>query len=201
MNYQDIFKHINDCVAVYKAVNNGKDFVFTEFNSAAEKYEKIKKKDLIGKNVKEVFPGIEEFGLLKVFQRVWKSGKSEFFPVHFYEDNRIKAWRENYIYKLPDGQVLAIYNDLTETNQREEEVKKDKERFKEFIEMLPEMVCEADLDGNIVLANIQAFKQFQLTQKDLDEGITLDKLFTPRDLRRARVNLKKKIEGLDIRTQ
>lgn len=201
MNYQDIFKHINDCVAVYKAVNNGKDFVFTEFNCAAEKLEKVKKKDVIGKNVKEVFPGIEEFGLLEVFQRVWKSGKSELFPVHFYEDNIIKAWRENYVYKLPDGQVMAVYNDLTETKLREEEVEKDKERFKEFIEMLPEMVCEADLDGNIILANIQAFKQFQFTQKDLDKGITLDKLFIPQDLRRARVNLKKKIEGLDIPTQ
>ena len=201
MDYQDIFKHINDCVAVYKAVNNGKDFIFTEFNSAAEKLEKVKKKDLIGKNVKEVFPGIEKYGLLDVFQRVWKSGKSELFPVHFYEDHRIKAWRENYIYKLPDGQVLSVYNDLTETKLREEEVEKDKERFKEFIEMLPEMVCEADLDGNIILANIQAFKQFQFTQKDLDERITLDKLFIPQDLRRARLNLKKNIEGLDIPTQ
>ncbi|MEA1897232.1 MAG: PAS domain S-box protein [Bacteroidota bacterium] len=201
MNYQDIFEHINDCVAVYKAINNGKDFVFTEFNCAAEKLEKVKKKNLIGKNVKEVFPGIEKFGLLEVFQRVWKSGKPELFPVHFYEDNKIKAWRENFIYKLPDGQIIAIYNDLTEAKQREEDVEKEKDRFKEFIELLPEMVCEADLDGKIILANIQAFKQFQFTQKDLDQGITLDKLFIPRDLRRARVNLKKKIKGLDIPTQ
>lgn len=198
MNYQDIFNHINDCVAVYKAVNNGKDFLFTEFNSSAEKLEKIKKKDLIGKNVIKVFPSVKEFGLLEVFQRVWKTGKSELFPVKLYEDNRIKGWRENYICKLPDGHILTVYNDLTKTKQKEAEIEKDKDRFKEFIEMLPEMVCETDMDGNITMANNQAFKQFQLTQKDLDGGFTLDKLIIPEDLRRARLQLSKKIKGLDI---
>jgi len=201
INYQDIFNHINDCIAVYKAVNNGKDFVFTEFNRSAEKLEKIKRKDLIGRSVKEIFPGIEKYGLLEVFQRVWKNGKSELFPVRFYKDNRLEGWRENYIYKLHDGQLLVIYNDLTEIKQREAETEKDKDRFKEFIEMLPEMVCEADMNGKITLANIQAFKQFQLTQKDLDKGLTLGKLFAPSDLRRARVHLLKKIKGLDVPPQ
>ncbi len=198
LNYQYIFNHINDCVAVYKVVNNGKDFLFTEFNSSAEKLEQIKKKDLIGKNVKKVFPGVEKFGLLEVFQRVWKTGKSELFPVRLYGDNRIKGWRENYIYKLPDGQLLTVYNDLTEIKKKEAELEKDKDRFKEFIETLPEIVFEANLDGNITLANIHAFKQFQLTQKDLDGGLTLDKLIIPEDLRRALVQLRKKNKGLDI---
>ena len=50
-------------IAIYEAVNNGDDFVFVEFNPAAEKVEKIKKKDLLGKKVTKVFPGVKEFGL------------------------------------------------------------------------------------------------------------------------------------------
>jgi len=201
INYKEVFNHLNDCVAIYKVVNDGNDFVFTEFNYSAEKLEKVKKRNLLGKTVEEVFPGVKEIGLLEVFRRVWKTGKPEHHPVRFYEDNRIKGWRENFVYKLPDGQILAVYNDLTEVKQKEEEIKKDKDRFKKFIEMMPEMVCEADLEGNIVLANIQAFKQFQLTQKDLDEGVTLDKLFMPSDLRKAQIHLRKKIKGLDIPPQ
>ena len=55
---------------------------------------------VIGKRVTEIFPGIKDFGLFDVFQRVWKTGKPEHHPIAHYEDKRIEGWRENYIYKL-----------------------------------------------------------------------------------------------------
>ena len=61
--YRELFDHINSGVAVYEAVNNGRDFIFRDFNQAAQRIEKINKKTLIGKSVLQVFPGVKEFGL------------------------------------------------------------------------------------------------------------------------------------------
>ncbi len=106
-------------VATYRAVHDGADFVFVEFNPAAEEIEHINRKDVIGKSVAEVFPGVREFGLLEVFRRVWQTGKPERHPVSVYKDERVAGWRQNYVCRLPNGEVMAVYTDVTEHKRSE----------------------------------------------------------------------------------
>ena len=106
--YRALFESIDNGVAIYRAASKGDDFFFVEFNKATEQIEKISRDTVIGKSVLEVFPGIREFGLFDVFQRVWKTGKSEYHPVSSYHDNRIAGWRDNYVYKLPSGEIVAV---------------------------------------------------------------------------------------------
>jgi len=108
-----LFDSVSSGVAIYEARNDGEDFVFVDFNPAAEKIEQIKKENLIGKSVAEVFPGVKKFGLFDVFRRVYKTGKPEHHPVSVYKDNRIAGWRENYVHKLPSGEIVAVYDDVT----------------------------------------------------------------------------------------
>jgi len=79
--------------------------------------------DIIGKSVLRVFPGVKDFGLFKVFQEVYKTGKPQHHPISFYQDQRVTSWRENYVCKLPTGEVAAIYDDITERKQAEEKIK------------------------------------------------------------------------------
>ncbi|MCK4811655.1 MAG: PAS domain S-box protein [Methanosarcinales archaeon] len=118
--FRMMFENMGNAVAVYEAVDEGKDFIFKDFNRAAEKIEDMKREDLIDKSVLDVFPGVVDFGLFDVFQRVWQTGKPEHHPVSFYRDERIVGWRENYIYKLPSGEIVAIYEDITERKAAEE---------------------------------------------------------------------------------
>lgn len=111
-------------MAVYQAVDEGNDFIFKDFNRAAEEIEDVKREDIIGRRVTEAFPGVEEFGLLEVLRQVWKTDSSRKHPMTFYQDQRITGWRENYIYKLPSGEVVAIYADIIERKRVEEELEK-----------------------------------------------------------------------------
>ena len=111
--FKVLFDHVSSGVAIYEAGNDGEDFVFVDFNPVAEEIDHIKKEDLIGKSVVEVFPGVREFGLFDVFQRVYKTGTPEHLPVSVYKDERIAGWRENYVFRLPSKQVVAIYDDVS----------------------------------------------------------------------------------------
>ena len=193
--YSEIFENMSNCVTVYKPVEDGKDFVFVDFNPAAEKAEKINKEEIIGKKILDIFPGAKEFGLFDLLQRVNKTNQPEKKPLSFYQDNRISGWRENFVYKLPSGEIVAIYEDHTELEQKKEKIKRIEQRLREFMELLPEMICEADMNGNISFANSYAFENFQYSQEDLKKGVNFDQLLIPRDAKRTRVNLLRRIKG------
>ncbi|MCK9392246.1 MAG: sensor histidine kinase, partial [Syntrophales bacterium] len=62
----------------------------------------------------------KDFGLFDVFQRVYKTDKSERHPLTFYKDEKISGWRENYVYKLSSGEIVSVFEDITERKQVEE---------------------------------------------------------------------------------
>jgi PAS domain S-box-containing protein len=134
--YKEVFENINTAVAVYEAAENGENFIIKDFNRAGAKIENVTRKEVIGKKVTDVFPGVEEFGILEVFKRVRETGQPEKFPVSFYQDERISGWRENYIYKLPSGEVIAVYDDLTHQKQAEEEIELNQTRLKSLVKIL-----------------------------------------------------------------
>ena len=117
--FKVLFENVCSGVAIYEARNDGEDFVFVDFNPAAEQIDHIKKEELIGKSVTEVFPGVKQFGLFEVFRRVYKTGTPEHHPVSVYKDERIAGWRENYVCRLPSGQIVAVYDDVS-TRKRTE---------------------------------------------------------------------------------
>jgi PAS domain S-box-containing protein len=117
--FKVLFENVCSGVAIYEARNDGEDFVFVDFNPAAEQIEHIKREELIGKSVTEVFPGVRQFGLFDVFQRVYKTGVPEHHPVSVYKDERVAGWRENYVYRLPSGQIVAVYDDVSARKRTE----------------------------------------------------------------------------------
>jgi len=92
-----------------------------DINHAGEKIDQIKQKDILGRSVTEIFPGIRENGLFEVFQSVWKTGKPEILQASVYSDSRIRGWRESRVYKLPSGEIVELYEDVSAQMNAEEE--------------------------------------------------------------------------------
>ncbi len=138
--FADLVKYASIPIAIYEPVNEGEDFVFVEFNPAAERAEKIKRKALLGKRVTEVFPGVKKFGLFDVFKKVWETGRAIHFPLSIYEDDRIKGYRENDVFKLPSGRIVAIYKDLTEQKRYEEKLKLSEKKYRHLFNSLNDAV-------------------------------------------------------------
>lgn len=141
-------------MAIYAAEDDGEDFIFLDFNRAAELSDKFKREDVIGKRLTDSFPGIREFGLLAVLQRVWKTGQPEHFPATFYHDDHISGWRDNYVYRLPSGEVVAIYDNITESKHAEIALRESNEKLDSLLNSMAEGAYGVDTDGNCTFVNL-----------------------------------------------
>ncbi len=157
--FKELFDNMNSGVAIYEVYNNGEDFIFKEFNIPSEKISNIKRDDVIGKKVTEVFPGVKELGLFEVFQRVWKTGKAEIHPTSMYRDERIIRWVQNYVFKLSSDNIVAIYTDVTEKRIAEEKLKHSELDLKKKNQELIELFNSSKL----ILRN----KDFNKTAKEI----------------------------------
>ncbi len=177
-NFKNLFENMSSGVAVYKAANNGKDFIFTNFNKAGEKIDNIKLEDVIGKSVLKVFPEVKKFGLFETFQRVWKTGKPEHHPISIYKDKRLTGWRENYVYKLPSGRIVAIYNDITKQKKAKEALKESEDKFRTISSSARDAIIMIDNEGKVNYWNYAAEKLFGYKSKEI-LGKNLHKVITP----------------------
>lgn len=80
--FQNIFDVVNSAIVVLSS-NDGKTFFIQDANSSFLMIGKRKKKEIINKDFQDIFPQIEQTGLLEVLQRVYKSGIKENFSIHF----------------------------------------------------------------------------------------------------------------------
>ncbi len=108
-----MFENIYSGVAIYSVLDHGQDFIIKSFNKAAQRIENVSLDEVLGKSVSEVFPEMRKSGLVDVMERVHTSGLPEHLPTRNYENKRITAWRENYVYKLPSGEIAVVCNDET----------------------------------------------------------------------------------------
>ncbi len=134
MRLRALFENMRSGVAIYTPTDDGQDFIFSAFNQAAETIESVNRDVLIGKKLTDMFPVVQSSGLLEAFKRVHMSGQSE--SLTFCIDNISNGWRENYIYKLPNGELVVIYDDISERVMAEQALSKSEHRFRSLFEHL-----------------------------------------------------------------
>ncbi|MCX6690824.1 MAG: PAS domain S-box protein, partial [Methanoregula sp.] len=162
--FRQLFSKMPSGVAIYEAVDEGEDFVFRDFNATAEAIEHVKKEEVIGRRVTEVFPSVNKFGIFSVFKRVWRTGKPEYFPSAIYRDARDPGtWRENWVYRLQTGEIVAIYNDVTERKVAEQALIESQIQLAEAMDLAHIVNWEFDVASGIFTFNDRFYALYGTT--------------------------------------
>jgi len=151
---REVFIFMKGGGGVYKPVDDGDDFIIVDYCRPDLKDLKTTNENLTGKKILDVFPASREYGLFDVLQRVWKTGMPEHHPVTIYDGERIVGWRENYVYKLSSGEIVALYEDVTEKKQMEILLRESEILFRSIFETSPDPINLNNLeDGKFMFVN------------------------------------------------
>ncbi|MBN1247650.1 MAG: PAS domain S-box protein [Anaerolineae bacterium] len=151
--FRALFQRIGSGVAVYSTPDGGETFVIRDINPAGERYSHVRREDIVGRPVDEVFPNVSDIGLLDVLRHVWQTGEPEHLPLTRYTDERIDQWVENYVYRLPSGEVVAVYEDVTEREEALATARAAAARFEALLQAACRGVWQVDGAGRTVMVN------------------------------------------------
>ena len=186
--YRQLYDAMPSGVAVYEAIEDGQDFLIRGMNQAGCRISKVREQDVLGKRVTQAFPGVEEFGLLEVLRRVWRTGEPEHFDEHAYQDNRLTHWAANNVYKLPSGEVVAVYNDVTERVRTGQALRESEERCHTYLTAAPLAIFVTDQSGQYLRVNPAACELTGYSQEQL-LGMSVGDLHAQADAEVERAHL------------
>jgi PAS domain S-box-containing protein len=146
--YHQLFETMGSGVAIYRPDPTGESFTIASVNRAVERIEGLARADLLGRDLETVFPGVAAIGLLEALRRVARTGAAEQLTPALYRDGRISGWRENRVYRLGTGEVVALYEDVTERIEREVRIRRLNRTLRTLSACNQDLVrarCEEDL--------------------------------------------------------
>jgi len=130
---------------------------------------------------------------------------------HDYEQN-VEKWEKEYLkqyeYRLKDANgewrcfygrekefqrengkitsIIGLVSDVTERKKAQENLVLSEEKFKSFATLLPEVVYEIDLQGNLLFVNLKAYQIFGYTPDDVKNGLNIFQMLAPEEVERVK---------------
>lgn len=120
--YRSLFENMLEGFAYCRMIYEGEqptDFEYLAINGAFEKLTGLK--DVVGKRVTEVIPGIRESNpeLLEIYGRVASTGKPEKFETWV---EPLKIWFSISVYSMEKGFFVAVFDNISERKKAEQEI-------------------------------------------------------------------------------
>lgn len=194
---QGLFDNMPSGAVIYQIRNDGSkasDYIINDANDKALAFQKVKREDVIGKSLADVRPDIDRLNVIPFYRRVWDTGVTENFPIKIYRNNRIHQWFENYAFKLPTGEIVTIYRDVSEQKRAEQALRESEERYRLIADNTADNIWTMDLDlkfnySSPAVRKLRGFTDVEtLTQSIKD-------IVTPESLELALNTLKEELEN------
>ena len=149
--FRGLYDYMTSGSAIYEVINDGSkgsDYIVKNFNKKSLEIEGKTLDQVVGKSLFDLRPNIDEYGLIPVMKKVWETGEPAYFPVKIYQDATFSNYYENYIFRIPTGEVITIYNDVTEQKNAEITLKNSEERFALAMEFANDGLFDWNLETN-----------------------------------------------------
>jgi len=161
--YRSLFENMLNGFAYCKMIFKQEDpidFIYLAVNKSFERLTGLK--DVTGKKVSEVIPGIRESdpGLFEIYGRVALTGQPETIEIYV---ESLTMWFSISVYSPQKGYFVAVFDVITARKNAEEMLRQSEAKFRKLINSSPDPVLVVDTHGRIVYSNEIAMKTFNYT--------------------------------------
>lgn len=158
--------------AFYKIIANKKgkpvNFKILEVNPAFERLTGFKAKNIIGKNINQIFPKTskEKTDWIKLCSKVALTGKKEKIEQYF---KRFKRWLRVYLFSTTKGYFVTLLSDLTEHKQTENALQESEEKYRSLLTNINVGIFRAKGSGEGEIVEVNPAMAKLLGYKSVDE--------------------------------
>jgi two-component system, cell cycle sensor histidine kinase and response regulator CckA len=127
-----------------------RDFIYLDVNSAFETLTGLK--DVVGKKVSEVIPGLRESDpeLFEIYARVALTGTPEQFETYV---EALGMWFSISVYSPGKEHFVAVFDVITERKQAEEALRRSQRQLADIIEFIPDATIVINNEGTVIAWN------------------------------------------------
>ncbi len=150
--YYDIVENMQVGLFLYRLddINDADSLRMIAVNPYSSTGLGLKKEDMIGKKIGEIFPGLKERGIHEKYADVVRNNKPVEFDDFYYGDDRILlSCFSVKAFPLPDDSVAVLFENVSEKKLYEENLK----LFKTIIESSHEAIAISDAAGKLIYIN------------------------------------------------
>ncbi len=150
-HYRSLFDNMLNGFAYCQMLFEGNrpvDFIYLQVNTAFEGLTGLK--DVTGKRVSAVIPGIRESDpeLFEIYGRVALTGKPERFESYLAS---LGMWFSISVYSPQKEYFVALFDVITERKRAEEALKESEEKYRKLMESANDAVFIAEVDTGIII--------------------------------------------------
>lgn len=120
MLFKSLFETAKSGTIILEARESG--YFIKEYNPAAALMDNRSRAEVLGKNLTKAFPGIKASGLYQIIQEVDADHALKEFQLLRYSDELVTSYRDGKVYRIPNGDIVVIYQDITERLQQIREI-------------------------------------------------------------------------------
>ncbi|GAB4314311.1 MAG: hypothetical protein Kow00127_05550 [Bacteroidales bacterium] len=149
LKFRELFDHLQTAAIIYSWDESKKTFVIGEINRKAQETDMVKEREVRLKTIGEAYPGLMQTDFAGMLKEVLETGLPRTLKTYWYDDDRVVGFRDYYIYRLPDNEVVAIFSDVTKQVGNDARIRE----MTQAIEQSRVAVVITDIAGTIEYVN------------------------------------------------
>jgi PAS domain S-box-containing protein len=147
--YRRLFESLDEAIQISKLIFDDEghpiDNIILDINPAYEQQTGLKRDEVIGRNIKDILPVVEQVWLDRYAEVV-----HEGISMHFEEYNAgINRWFDVHATPLKDNNFVAIFTDITERKKTEEEVQESEEKLRSVLDNTRDVIVRFNIQTGV----------------------------------------------------